>query len=248
MIKKNTNLQVTLIIPTLNEFEPMQVIMPRIKKEWFDELIVVDGGSTDGTIEYCKKNDYPIFIQTGKGIPNAETEALQRSTKDIILIFTPDGNSIPELIPALIEKTNEGYDMVIVSRYLGSAMSYDDDFFTGFGNRLFTKMVNYFFNAKYTDSLVGFRSYRRDALLKMRLDRQEEENFLRKNFFYMNSWELGSSIRAAKLKLRVAEIPGDEPRRIGGVRKISILKNGTGALLQILYEFIAGLKFGKQKK
>ena len=236
---------VTLIIPTLNELKGMQEIMPKIKKEWYDELLIVDGGSTDGTIEYCHENNYPIFVQSGRGLPNAETEALHRSTRGIIVIFTPDGNSIPELIPVLTTKLKQGFDMVIASRYLGSAKSYDDDFLTGLGNKLFTKMIRVLFRANYTDTLVGLRAYKRDAILLMRLDKQEGENLLRKNFFYMNSWEVGSCLRAAKLKLKVAEIPGDEPLRIGGIRKLSIIKNGTGVLLQILYELIIGLRFNK---
>ena len=61
--------------------------------------------------------------------------------------------------------------------------------------------------------------------------------------FYINSWDLGSSIRAAKLKLTVAEIPGDEPKRIAGQAKLSILKNGTGGLLQLINEFCIGCSF-----
>ena len=45
-------LKTTLFIPVLNELEGSKIIMPRIKKEWFDEIIVVDGGSNDGTVEY----------------------------------------------------------------------------------------------------------------------------------------------------------------------------------------------------
>ena len=59
----------------------------------------------------------------------------------------------------------------------------------------------------------------------------------------MNSWETGSSIRAAKLQLKVTEIPGDEPERIGGVRKLSISRNGLGVVLQILFEWKNRLKF-----
>lgn len=240
-------LEVTLIIPTMNECEGMKAIMPRIKKEWYDELIIVDGGSTDGTIEYCKENGYPVITQSGKGLPQAFVDAFEHSTKDIIITLSPDGNSIPELIPTLVEKIHEGYDIVIASRYLGSAKSHDDDIFTRFGNRMFTKMVNLLFGAKYTDTLVIFRAYRREALLMMRLHKHEKENWLRKVFFYMNGWELGSSIRAAKLKLKVCEISGDEPERIGGSRKLSIVKNGLGALLQVLYEWIIGGNFLKKQ-
>jgi hypothetical protein len=54
----------------------------------------------------------------------------------------------------------------------------------------------------------------------------------------MNSWETGASIRAAKLKLNVAEIPGDEPARIGGIRKMSVIRNGFGTLFQVFYDYL----------
>lgn len=241
--------RVTLLILTLNEIEGMRTIMPLIKREWYDELIVADGGSTDGTLEFCKEQGYPYFVQAGRGIPLAERQALQRTTGDIIVVFTPDGNSIPDLIPRLVEKLRaDDCDMVIASRYLGQAQSFDDDAMTSVGNSVFTRLVNLLFGSRYTDTLVGLRAYKRTAIHEMRLEHQEEENALRKHFFYMNSWELGSCLRAAKLKMKVAEIPGDEPARIGGVRKLSIIKNGTGGLLQILYEFMIGLRFTKWSK
>ena len=239
----NPGSKVTLIVPTLNEIEGMEWFMPQLKQEWYEELIVIDGESTDGTVEYCNKNNYPVVFQSGKGLARATDDAFAHSTKDIIIFVTPDGNSLPELIPQLVAKMKEGYDMVIVSRYLGNAKSYDDDFITAFGNKMFTKMVNVFFKANYTDSLVIYRAYRRDAILKMGLHKQEGENRIKNRFStYVNSWELGSSIRDAKL-IRVAEIPGDEPKRIGGNRNLSIIKHGFGALYQIFYELFASSKF-----
>ena len=77
----------------------------------------------------------------------------------------------------------------------------------------------------------------------MGLHKQEGKNRIKNRFStYVNSWELGSSIRGAKL-IRVAEIPGDEPKRIGGNRKLSIIKHGFGALFQIFYELFASSKF-----
>ncbi|MFC1724227.1 glycosyltransferase family 2 protein [candidate division KSB1 bacterium] len=233
--------KVTIIIPTLDEKIALIEIMPRIKKEWYDELVIVDGGSTDGTIEYCKENGHTVLMQEGKGLPLAEKTAFENSTGDIIVTFSPDGNSIPELIPDLVEKMKEGYDMVIVSRYLGSAKSDDDDIVSRFGNFMFTTFTNVLFGGKYTDACVIFRAYTRDAVNKMKLFEMEKENFLRRKFFRLNSWELGSSIRAAKLKLKVSAIPGDEPDRISGTqRKVSYLKNGFGAICQIFYEFFKG--------
>lgn len=238
------DLQVTLILPTLNEIEGMKWFMPQLKKDWYDELIVVDGGSTDGTVEYCKEKGYPVFIQSKKGYANAYDEAFRRSTKDIIVAATPDGNTLPEFIPQLTGKIKEGYDLVIASRYAGEAKSYDDDVYTALGNKLFTGMINLLFRTHYTDTLIGFRAMRRDAINKMHLYDQTKQSRLKKIFsgIEMNTPDLGSCIRAAKLKLKVAEIPVDEPKRIGGERKLSIIKGGLGALFQILYEFLKGRK------
>ena len=57
-------MKTTLLIPTVNEIEGMKIIMPRIKKEWVDEILIVDGGSTDGTLEYARSHpDYVVVPQ-----------------------------------------------------------------------------------------------------------------------------------------------------------------------------------------
>jgi len=216
-------MKTTLLVPTLNEFESMQIIMPRIKKEWVDEILVVDGGSDDGTVEYSKKNGYKVISPKVKGLTAQLNEGFKIAKGEIIMMFSPDGNSIPELIPSLIKKMQEGHDMVIVSRYAKGAKSFDDDFFTRIGNFMFTKMVNLFFRAKYTDVLVIFRAFRKDILKKIKIDVTEDI-------------DLQLSIKCAKKKLRVADIPGDEPKRVGGERKISVLGTGSGLIVAFFKE------------
>ncbi len=58
----------TLIVMTLNEIEGMKIIMPRIKKDWIDQIIIVDGGSTDGTVEWSEKEGYEVVRQTKTGL------------------------------------------------------------------------------------------------------------------------------------------------------------------------------------
>jgi glycosyltransferase involved in cell wall biosynthesis len=228
-------MKVTLLIPTLNEIDGMKAIMPRIKREWCDQIVIVDGGSTDGTIEYAKEQGYFVYMQKNPGFLSAYTEALPYIEGDIIVTFSPDGNSIPELIPQLIDKMREGYDMVIVSRYLGKAKSEDDDPITAFGNWLFTRSINILHGGHYTDALVIFRAYSKNMICSLDLDKDKGYAipFIHEK---IGDWETLSSVRAAKKKLKVAEIPGDEPPRIGGQRKMKIVKSGITCSLQIILE------------
>jgi glycosyltransferase involved in cell wall biosynthesis len=228
---------VTLLIPTLNEIDGMKAIMPRIDRRWVDQIVILDGGSTDGTIEWARGHGYFVHVQRQPGIRQAYLEVLPRIEGDVILTFSPDGNSIPALIPAVIAKINEGYDMVIASRYKGAAKSQDDDWLTAFGNWFFTRTVNLLNGGRYTDAMVIFRAYRKQLIYDLELDQDRwyrtPERLLRTRI----SWEPLLSARAARRKLRVTEIPGDEPPRIGGERKLRVFKWGAAYYYQFLRDF-----------
>jgi glycosyltransferase involved in cell wall biosynthesis len=217
-------MKTTLFLPTLNEINAVRQIMPRIKREWVDEILVVDGGSTDGTVEYFKERGFNVIGQKMKGMAGAEWACFDEAKGDVIIMFTPDGNSVPELIPPLIEKMKEGHEMVIVSRYLPPAWSEDDDVVTAFGNWMFTKTVNLLFGGRFTDVLVGYRAITRR--LAQELPRIE-----------IPVLEIIMCIRCLKRKWPVAEIPGDEPKRIGGIRKMRPLYNGSCLLWTMFKEF-----------
>lgn len=221
-------MKTTLFMPTLNEIEGSKVIVPRIKKEWVDEIIVVDGGSTDGTIEFFEEQNIRVIRQQSKGVCAAFWECYEVAAGDVIIPFSPDNNSVPELIPALVEEMNKGYDMVIASRYLPGAKSDDDDMVTAFGNWMFTKLVNLISGGKYTDTLVMFRAFRKDVVELLKNDHKDIPVF-----------ELLMCIRCAKHNKKVSEIPGDEPKRIGGERKMKPIYNGSMLLWVLFKELFA---------
>lgn len=229
-------MKTTLLVPTLNEVDGMRAIMPQIKKEWCDQIIILDGGSTDGTIEYAKEQGYFVYIQKEKGLRFAYKEVLPYIEGDVVITFSPDGNSISELIPPLVEKMKEGYDMVIASRYLGDAKSEDDSWVTAFGNWFFTKTVNVLHGGNFTDVMVMYRAFRKQIIYDLELDRDKWYRTPEKLFRTRISWEPLLSARCAKKKLKVTEIPGDEPPRLGGERKLQVLKWGAAYYFQFLRE------------
>jgi glycosyltransferase involved in cell wall biosynthesis len=221
----------TLFMPVLNEIDGLKAIMPRIKREWVDEIIFVDGHSTDGTYEWLKENGYFVIQQRLPGCIRAYWECFDIATGDVLIPFTPDGNSIPELIPPLIEKMKLGYDLVIVSRYLQHARSDDDDHVTAFGNWMFTKLLQPPLPRALHRRAGGFKAFKLSLIKELELDVKD-----------LPAFDVQLEIRCLKRKLRIAEIPGDEPPRIGGVRKMRPLYNGASILYIILRELFVYLR------
>ncbi|MBI3548541.1 MAG: glycosyltransferase family 2 protein [Elusimicrobia bacterium] len=232
------DLKFTLLVPTMNEIIGMKAVMPKIDRKWVDQILVVDGGSTDGTVEYAREQGYDVYEQKTKGLRFAYIEGIHSVKGDIVITFSPDGNSLPERIPALVEKMKEGWEMVIVSRYLDGAKSYDDDPITGFGNWMFRHLINIMFRAKYTDPFVMFRAWRKDLFFRLDLDLEETYSFEERMLHTTIGVEQLFTMRVAKCKLPYSEIPGDEPKRIGGIRKLQVFRWGAASLYEVFAEQI----------
>jgi glycosyltransferase involved in cell wall biosynthesis len=229
-------MSVTVLALTLNEIDGIQAILPRIPRHLVDQLLIVDGGSTDGTIEWARANGYTVHVQSKPGIRHAYLEVLPLIKGDIILSLSPDGNCDPAVIPAILEKMSEGYDMVIGSRYLGGAKSEDDDIVTAFGNWLFTRTVNLLYGAKYSDVMVIYRAFTKQLIYDLNLHQDRSYTLPEWLFGTIISWEPLMSIRAAKYKKRIGEVLAGEPPRIGGTRKLQILRWGAAYYFQIWKE------------
>ncbi|MFQ5431204.1 MAG: glycosyltransferase family 2 protein [Nitrospinota bacterium] len=229
-------MSVTLLALTLNEIDGIKVIMPQIPTDCIDQIIIVDGGSTDGTVEWAGDNGYEVYIQKKKGIRHAYLEVMEMVKGDVILSISPDGNCPPEAIRPIVDKMKEGNDLVIGSRYLGDAESEDDDIVTGFGNWLFTRTVNLLHGANFTDAMVIFRAFKKKLVYELDLHKEESYRLPERLFHTVVSWEPLMSVRAAKMKKRIAEVPVGEPPRIGGHRKLQIFRWGAAYYFQFWRE------------
>jgi glycosyltransferase involved in cell wall biosynthesis len=220
---------ICLLIPVLNEGACLPKILPQINPSWVDEIVFVDGGSTDNTREEIRAWGHGRLVeQQKKGLTVGYFESYPHISSEAIISFSPDGNSLPEAIPELVSKMQEGYDMVIASRYMPGAKSEDDDAITRLGNWMFTRTVNILFGGNYTDSLVMLRAYRKSLVERLALP---PENHV---------FEPLLAVRCAKHGCRVTEIPASEPKRIAGERKMRIFINGWAILKMILREWLSG--------
>jgi glycosyltransferase involved in cell wall biosynthesis len=226
----------TLLLLTLNEIDGIEAIYHKIDKNLFSKIVILDGGSTDGTVEWAKKNNVEIYIQKKRGFRHAYFEYFDQITTSHVITFSPDGNSVPELLGDLITELDKNYEMVIVSRYKDNAKSYDDDLITSFGNWLFRFLINLFYFSNITDPMVIYRGFKKSLINDLNLLDEKSYSLPEKIFNTQISWEPLMSIRAMKRKINYSEIPGDEPERIGGERKLKVLKWGSAYMFQVFFE------------
>jgi len=212
---------VTLVILTLNEIDGVTQVVPKLPLHAVDEILVVDGGSTDGTLEFFEARGIRVVRQERRGRGEAFRLAAQHARNDQLVFFSPDGNEDPDDIPRLVEGLAAGYDMVIASRFMTGGRSEDDDKFLfasrRWGNLLFTWLANVLCGRGgwITDTINGYRAVTRAAFQRLAPDA------------HGYAIEFQMSIRALQLGLRVLEIPTQESPRIGrGVSKLNAIPVG----------------------
>jgi glycosyltransferase involved in cell wall biosynthesis len=227
--------RVTLFMPVLNEIVGMKIILPKVPRDRGYQILVVDGGSSDGTLEYAQACGLETYRQQRRGIRFAYIEAWPLIRGDIVVTFSPDGNCPPEAIGPLVDAIAGGRDMVVASRYYGGAKSDDDDVMTAFGNWMFTTLINRLHGGHYTDAMGIFRAYRTSLFSELALD-QEDSYRPEKIMGTVMGIEPLLSIRAAKRRLNVSEIGVPEPKRIGGDRKLQVVRWGGAYFLQVFRE------------
>ena len=209
----------SLILLTLNEIEGLTALFDHLPLQATDECVAVDGGSTDGTVEFLKAHGIRVVGQSRRGRGQAFRIGAHEAKGEHLVFFSPDGNEDPNDIPNLLAKLEEGYDMAIGSRFLPGSRNEEDGRWLpvrAWANRTFTWLANRMWNhgPYISDTINGYRAVTKQAFGRMKID---ADGFV---------VEYQMSIRAMKLQLRVTEIPTQEGNRIGGMSTAKSLPTG----------------------
>lgn len=225
----------SLIILTRNEIKGLTSLIGHILRNKVDESFAVDYQSSDGTVEFFKKNHYPVIHQTKSGRAEAFRVGVKHAKGKYLIFFSPDGNENPADIPLLIKELNKGADLVIASRFLPNARNEEDGKrfkFRKWANQFFTFVANIVWHGNLTDSINGYRAIRKNIFNRLNLD---AEGF---------AIEYQMTIRALKLGIKIKEIPTREGERIGGKSGSSGIPTGFRFVYYLLREMVIGKRFG----
>ena len=219
-MKKNH--QISAIIPAINEEASIGKVIGDIPS-WIDEIIVVDNGSTDKTVEIAKMGGARVIFEPERGYGAACLAGIASLQKaDIVVFLDGDYSDFPEEMDQLVDPIIKNRaDMVIGSRVAGNAEKGALTPQAIFGNWLSCKLIRLFWGVNYTD-LGPFRAIRFDALRSLDM---RDRNY---------GWTVEMQIKAAQRGIRELELPVRYRKRIG-VSKISgTLKGVAGAGSKIL--------------
>ena len=222
-------MKVTLILPAKNEEGCIGKVLQEVPKKLVDEILVIDGHSTDNTVKEVEKYLRPrkdkIITQKSRGYGGAFIEGIKEASGDVIIMMDADGSHNPADIPFLLNKIKEGYDYVMSSRYTAGARSFDDTFIRWLGNQLFTKITNIVHNMHVTDSLYLLTAVKKKDLEKL--------NLKCKGFEFCTE----VIIKASNAGLRFAEISAIERARYNGDSKVSVFTDGLKILMMIFKKY-----------
>lgn len=214
--------KISIIVITLNEVHSIADVLNEIPSSVADEVLVVDGYSTDGTVELVKKMGYPVIFQEGVGYGAAFSTGVKYSRGDVLVLMDSDGSHNPKDIPLLLEKISTGYDVALGSRYLIGSRSYDDTLIRYIGNKLFTFLTNRIHRMNISDSLYMFVAAKRKVFDSIELKS--------KDFGYCVEFP----IKAYKAGFKFAEVPSSERKRIAGKSRVNAFWDGLKILKVIL--------------
>jgi glycosyltransferase involved in cell wall biosynthesis len=227
--------RVSVVIPTLNEERNVAWVLERLPNI-VDEVILVDGRSTDDTVAVARatRPDIRVVLEATPGKGAALRAGFAAATGDYIVMIDADGSMDPAEIRRYMERLAEGYDLVKGSRFLEGGGSEDISHIRQAGNRALLTLANILYGRRFSELCYGMMAFRADRL---------DDMDLRSDGFEI---ETEMVVRSCRAGLRIAEVPSFELPRRYGESNLSAWRDGRRVLKTMLAERI-GVRPRKQQ-
>lgn len=202
---------VSVVIPCLDEEAAIGPVVAGLKASGVDEILVVDGRSSDRTAMVARAAGATVLLEPRRGYGRACAAgvAAARPDADIVAFIDGDGSDDPAFAPAIVGPVMRGEaDFCIASRLRGTREPGSLNAAQAVAGRLAGLLLRLFYGARFTD-MAPFRALRRDTLRSLGMT---EATY---------GWNLEMQMRVAARGLRVVEVPTPCRRRAGGVSKVS---------------------------
>ena len=211
MLLPQGNRRVAVVIPCLNESEPIGGVVSEVLAQGVDDVIVVDNGSTDDTANRAAVAGSTVVSEPLRGYGRAcaaGVAAIPPET-EIVCFLDGDGSDVPQFLAAVVGPIAEGKaDFVMGSRLRGVRETGSMTLQQIVAGWLAGVLMRLTYGVKFTD-MSPFRAMRLDHLHSLGMSEQTY------------GWNLEMQMRAAAAGWRILEIPVDHRRRRGGVSKVS---------------------------
>lgn len=221
---------VGLCLITWNEIEGCKHDVPLIDRSKFDQVYCVDGGSTDGTVEYLKEQGIEVYRQTAKGLNQACIDGCNFCKCDAFVFFHPKGSIPVEDTYKFREYFEKGYELVVGSRMMKESHNEEDDKFLkprkwfvlslGLAAKILFKREG---NTVW-DTLHGFRGMTVEAFNKCTISNMNP------------SIDIEMVCRSYKFRLKRIEFPTTESARIAGETHFKAWATGKKLLKYLWWE------------
>ncbi|MFI5493751.1 glycosyltransferase family 2 protein [Actinoplanes sp. NPDC051859] len=231
---------VSVVIPAMNEERNLPHVFAKLP-EGIDEVIVVDGGSVDRTIEVARelRPDVVIVQQTRTGKGNALACGFAACTSDIIVMIDADGSTDPAEIPLFVDQLVNGADFVKGSRFAKGGHSHDITKLRKLGNDGLNLVVNVLFGTRFTDLCYGYNAFWRSVVPVLDLPETSLPRKADGTKHWGDGFEIETmiNIRAAVDGMTVGEVGSIEHRRIHGETNLNTFRDGFRVLRTIFSEY-----------
>lgn len=117
----------SLVLIVWNEKAGCEADVPLLPIQDFDEVFAIDGGSTDGTVEFLESQAIKVYPQGAKSLNAAYYDAVERSSCDAVVVFFPKGTIDPVIVSGLAHRIDIGFDLVVASRNMVGAHNEEDE-------------------------------------------------------------------------------------------------------------------------